>query len=278
MARIAAAIWFCLLLAGEACAADLYAELNRLRTGEGRCRSAAALAPLKRVPALEEAAQALARGDTLEHSISATGYRATQSSYFSISGDGVAQDAARLIAEHADCKSIMEPALTDAGIYVDARELRVVAAAPFAPSVRMSEESAGQRVLQLVNQARATARLCGGKKFSAAKPLRWSDRLANVGKAHAEDMARNNYFSHDERDGSTPAQRVARAGYRYRATGENIAAGQMDPDAAVAGWLKSPPHCANLMNATFTEMGVGYTVSDRSSMGVYWAQEFGTPR
>jgi len=46
----------------------------------------------------------------------------------------------------------------------------------------------------------------------------------------------------------------------------------------VAGWIKSPPHCANLMNGAFTEMGVAYAVNAKSEMGVYWAQEFGTPR
>ena len=85
-------------------------------------------------------------------------------------------------------------------------------------------------------------------------------------------------LSHDGRDGSTPAQRVTRAGYRYRTTGENIAAGQMDPEEAVAGWIKSPPHCENLMNPVYTEMGVAYAINRASDMGVYWAQTFGTPR
>ena len=91
-------------------------------------------------------------------------------------------------------------------------------------------------------------------------------------------MATNDYFSHTARDGSTPAQRVTRAGYRWRMTGENIAAGQLSPEAAVAGWIKSPGHCENLMNAGYTEMGVAAAVNSASKMGLYWAQEFGTPR
>ena len=269
---------FLLLCSAHAGAADLYAEINRLRAGEGRCPTAAALPPLKRDAALEQAAQAMARGDSLERSIAAAGYRATRSSFFSLSGDGLEPRAAKLLAERADCKLLMDPALADVGIYVDARDLRVVAAAPFAPAVRMSEEAAGQRVRELVNEARAMPRACGNRKFTAAKPLRWNDALAAAGKAHAEDMARNNYFSHVGRDGSNPAQRVARAGYRYRATGENIAAGQADPESAVAGWIKSPPHCANLMNGAFIEMGVAYAVDAASRLGVYWAQEFGAPR
>lgn len=95
---------------------------------------------------------------------------------------------------------------------------------------------------------------------------------------HATDMAASNYFSHTGRDGSTSAQRVTRAGYHYRMTGENIAAGQLSPEEAVAGWLKSPTHCANLMNGRYTEMGVAFAVNATSSMGVYWVQLFGTPR
>ena len=80
------------------------------------------------------------------------------------------------------------------------------------------------------------------------------------------------------RSGSTPAVRVTRGGYKYRATGENIAAGQTTPEEAVAGWIKSPPHCENLMKADYTEMGVAYAINRNSEMGVYWAQTFGTPR
>ena len=120
--------------------------------------------------------------------------------------------------------------------------------------------------------------MCGTRKLDAARPLRWNEKLGAAAHAHAEDMARNNYFSHESRDGSTPAQRVTRLGYRYRIIGENIAAGQMDPEAPVAGWIKSPPHCANLMNGAFTDMGVAFAVQPKSEMGVYWAQEFGAQR
>ena len=46
----------------------------------------------------------------------------------------------------------------------------------------------------------------------------------------------------------------------------------------MAGWIKSPGHCANLMNPGFTEMGAGLAVDHKSELGVYWAQAFGTPR
>lgn len=133
-------------------------------------------------------------------------------------------------------------------------------------------------MLALVNEARAKPRRCGDKPFGSARPVLWNEPLEVAASGHAKDMAANNNFSHSGRDGSTPAQRVARAGYRYQMTGENIAAGQLSPEEAVAGWIRSPAHCANLMNSLYTKMGVAFAVSAASSMGVYWVQLFAAPR
>jgi uncharacterized protein YkwD len=275
-------IFSCLLLLTvcfDAAASDLYSEINRLRAAEGICAGAENLPPLKPHAALERVARALSQGDKLQQSLKTAGYRATRSSALSITGDGVDAQAATMLAKQRYCQQLHNATMTEVGIYLDARQLWIVMAAPFALSAEVSGEAAGQRVLDLVNQARATSRYCGNQLFNAARPLRWNDALAEASRLHAEDMARNNYFSHSGRDGSNPAQRVERAGYHYRATGENIAAGgQMKPEDAVAGWIKSPGHCANLMNPAYTEMGVAFAVNSRSAMGVYWTQAFGAPR
>ena len=271
----------CLLLlavSSDVAASDLYTAINRLRAGEGNCAIAEKLPPLNPQAALERVARDLSRGDKLQQSLKAAGYRATRSRALSITGDGVGIQAAGMLAKQSYCQHLQDAAMTEVGIYLDARQLWIVMAAPFAPSVGMSEQAAGQRVLDLVNQARATPRYCGNRLFNRARPVRWCDSLAEASRLHAEDMAHYNYFSHSGRDGSDPAQRVERAGYRYRSTGENIAAGPMKPEDAVAGWIKSPPHCANLMNPAFTEMGVAFAIDPRSEMGVYWTQAFGTPR
>jgi uncharacterized protein YkwD len=91
-------------------------------------------------------------------------------------------------------------------------------------------------------------------------------------------MAERRILSHAGRDGSTPAERATRSGYRWRVVGENIAAGQSIPEQVVAEWVRSPRHCSNLMGAEFTEMGVAYAVESRSSAGIYWSQMFATPR
>jgi uncharacterized protein YkwD len=120
--------------------------------------------------------------------------------------------------------------------------------------------------------------MCGNTRFATAGLLRLNATLSRTSLAHAVDMAQHSYLSHEGRDGSTPADRVTRAGYRWRSVGENIASGPTAPEAVVDGWIKSPHHCANLMAPRYTEMGVAYSVNRASEAGIYWAQLFGAPR
>ena len=262
----------CLLLLAaslDAAAGDLYTAINRVRAGDGNCAVVKKLPPLKPKAALERVARDLSQGGDLKQSLQDSGYRAMRSRAFALRGEGVG----------GYCPQLQDAGMTEVGVYQDAGQVWVVTAAPLAPWVAMSGQAAGQRVLELVNQARATARRCGNRAFNAARPVRWNSTLAEASRLHAEDMARHNYVGHRGRDGSDPGQRVQRAGYRYRATGENIAAGrQMNPEDAVAGWIRSPGHCANLMNPGYTDMGAAFAVNARSELGVYWTQAFGTPR
>ncbi len=268
-----------LLGIGFGAAADVYSDINRLRSGDGRCDAVERLLPLKVEPALERVARQLSRGGKLAETMKASDYRSLRSVAFSIIGAGVGSRAAEVLSRRNQCKQLQAPGMSAVGVYVDDGQIWVVLAAPFAPTVGVSQLAAGQTVLMLVNQARAVPRACGDKSFGAAAPVRWNDTLANVARVHAEDMAHYHYFSHTGRDGSSPAQRVERGGYRYRTTGENIAAGPtMKAEDAVAGWIKSPGHCANLMNPAYTEMGLAYGVDAKSEMGIYWGQVFATPR
>jgi uncharacterized protein YkwD len=90
-------------------------------------------------------------------------------------------------------------------------------------------------------------------------------------------MAETNYFAHQDRSGGSPYDRARASGYRGRQVGENIAAGQGSPEAAMAGWLASPGHCANLMNPLFTQVGAGFDADPRSEAGIYWTMLFGAP-
>ena len=51
--------------------------------------------------------------------------------------------------------------------------------------------------------------------------------------------------------------------------GENIAKGYATPQAVVNGWMNSSGHRANILNASYTHIGVGYVAG-----GNYWTQMF----
>lgn len=142
---------------------------------------------------------------------------------------------------------------------------------------RESNAAVRARVVDLVNAARSHGRKCGRERFPAAPPLSVSRDLNDAATDHARDMARKKYFEHRGRDGSQPKDRVLRAGYQSRLTGENIALGPESAEEAVAGWLDSPGHCANIMDARFEDIGVG-VASGRGRGQIYWVQNFGLPK
>src|SRR4029078_995800 len=117
-----------------------------------------------------------------------------------------------------------------------------------------------------------------GSLFGAPRPLTLNDTLGRAALAHAADMAQYSRFSHEGRDASTPDLRVTRAGYAWKAVGENIAAGQTTPETVVDGWLKSPEHCANIMAPQFRARCRAPSNTGRSQSGIYWVQLFGARR
>jgi uncharacterized protein YkwD len=145
-----------------------------------------------------------------------------------------------------------------------------------APAPAPGTSAYAQSVLSLTNAARAVARTCGATAYAAAAPLTLEPRLTSAAQAHAADMAAKNYFSHTSADGRTFDARINATGYTWSNLGENIAAGQQTPEAVVAGWIASPGHCSNIMNGSFTQLGVGY--AEGGSYGKYWVQDFGRPR
>lgn len=142
---------------------------------------------------------------------------------------------------------------------------------------KKSDSQVRARVVELVNVARSNARRCGRERFAAAPPLAASQQLNEAAATHARDMARRKFFEHRGSNGSQPKDRVMRAGYQPRLTGENIAYGPESAEEVVAGWLASPGHCANIMEPRFQDIGVGVAVGRKRGQ-IYWVQEFGLPR
>ena len=149
-----------------------------------------------------------------------------------------------------------------------------------AADVAVARESGDQvraRVVELVNAARSKPRKCGSERFAAAPPLSESRQLDDAAAGHARDMVRRKYFDHRGSDGTQPKDRVLRAGYESRLTGENIALGPESAEEVVEGWLDSPGHCANIMEPRFRDIGVGVARGKKRGQ-VYWVQNFGLPR
>lgn len=257
-------------------ATSLVDSLNALRA-RGCSGGSGTATKLERTRALDAVAAQWSKGGRLHAALESTRYRATNSSSMRISG---ASSDARIAAVLADryCRIVTNPTFTEVGLARRGGDVWIVVAAPVdLPSVKDAKKVASE-VLERVNEARSTSRRCGGTSYRPAPPLQLSAVLSRAALQHAQDMVRNNHFEHEGTDGSTPAQRATRVGYRWRHVAENIAAGAPNAAAVVEGWLASPGHCANIMNADYREMGIAFALDPKSSSGIYWAQMLGTAR
>ena len=133
-------------------------------------------------------------------------------------------------------------------------------------------------MLEVINASRSIARMCGMNQRDVVSPLVWNDTLAQAALIHGNDMATNNFFSHDGSDGLGVSDRATSVGYSWRAIGENLAAGQLDIAEAHQGWLDSPGHCDNVMNKLYTEVGASCVSDSGADFGTYWVVVFGNQR
>jgi uncharacterized YkwD family protein len=101
------------------------------------------------------------------------------------------------------------------------------------------------------------------------RELTYNWELSRVARYKSEDMRDNSYFSHTSPVYGSPFQMIKAFGITYRTAGENIARGQRTPEEVVNAWMNSSGHRANILNPSFTEIGVGYAAS-----GNYWTQMF----
>lgn len=120
-----------------------------------------------------------------------------------------------------------------------------------------------QAVLSLVNAERS--------KYGLSS-LTLSDKLTAVANEKARDMAENNYFSHTSPTYGSPFQMLQQYGIQYKSAGENIAAGQRSPEEVMNSWMNSSGHRANILNESYTEIGIGYYAG--GSYGTEWVQIF----
>ncbi len=256
--------------------ADVLSAVNWARLHG--CAGAAARAPLRSNPKLQAAALRLASGAALHDALAAVGYVSGESAALHFSGGaGDSQIAGMLTANY--CRTVTNPALREIGAQRRGRDMWMVLAAPVSLPAAADAASVSRRILGLVNAARAAGRRCGAKYFAPAAPLSLDPSLARAALAHSQEMSRYSAFDHRGHDGSTPTQRVERAGYgAHRIIGENIASGPMSPAEVTEGWLASPAHCENIMDGRFTQIGIAYAATRNPQVGLYWTQDFAAPR
>ena len=128
------------------------------------------------------------------------------------------------------------------------------------PQLDSSVASYEHEVVRLVNEIR---------QQNGLKPLTENWELSRVARYKSQDMLDNRYFSHTSPTYGSPFQMIKAFGLSYRTAGENIAKGYASPQAVVNGWMNSSGHRANILNVSYTQIGIGYV-----AQGNYWTQMF----
>lgn len=137
-------------------------------------------------------------------------------------------------------------------------------AAPETPDTAAPGEtnlSYAEQVVKLVNAERAKAGLAA---------LTMQSDITSAANVRAKEIKQS--FSHTRPNGSSFSSVLKEQGVSFRGAGENIAYGQKTPEQVMEGWMNSSGHRANILNANFKNIGVGYYQDAR---GVnYWVQLF----
>ena len=128
------------------------------------------------------------------------------------------------------------------------------------PQISISVTTFEAEVVRLVNDIR---------RQNGLKPLTENWELSRVARYKSQDMLDNRYFAHNSPTYGTPFQMMKSFGLSFHTAGENIAKGYSTPQAVVNGWMNSSGHRANILNAGYTQIGVGYV-----AQGHYWTQMF----
>jgi len=128
------------------------------------------------------------------------------------------------------------------------------------PMIDASVTNYESEVIRLVNEIRVK---------NGLKALEADWELSRVARIKSQDMKDNNYFSHTSPVYGSPFNMIKNFGISYKSAAENIAKGQSTPQAVVNAWMNSQGHRANILNSSYTKIGVGYV-----SGGNYWTQMF----
>lgn len=122
-------------------------------------------------------------------------------------------------------------------------------------------QSYAEEVVSLVNVERAKEGL---------DPLTIDIKVQEAAQIRALEI--ETLFSHTRPNGSSFSTVLKEQNISYKSVGENIAWGQRSPQDVVNAWMNSEGHRANIMNANYTKIGVGYYQNTQGTN--YWSQLF----
>jgi uncharacterized protein YkwD len=271
--------WRLLVLIGGLAAsfgaqADPISALQLLR--EGGCGGILPPArPLRHIVSLDRAAEQWANGRSLASAAQLSGYQAESTAGLHIRGP---ETATIQLLKKSDCRTVTNPTFRDVGSYQRGAESWLMLGSVYVAPASAQAPQQASRALQLVNEIRARGARCGDRSFAPAPPVKLSQTLGGVAFGHADDMARHNYFEHEDLTGRSPADRVRAVGYQEKLVGENIAYGPKSAEEVVQGWLDSPGHCENIMDPRFAEMGIAYAAGQAARRGLFWVQLLVAPK
>ncbi len=120
-----------------------------------------------------------------------------------------------------------------------------------------------EEVARLVNLERS-------KRGLQTLTMNWE--LSRCARYKSQDFINKNYFNHNSPTYGTPFDMMKSFGLRYSAAGENIAKFQRTPSEVMNSWMNSAGHKANILSATYNQIGVG--VAKDSKGNLYWTQMF----
>jgi len=121
--------------------------------------------------------------------------------------------------------------------------------------------------LKLINDYRAA---------NGLKPLRLDAKLTAAAKVHSRDLAKTDRISHYGSDGSSPWDRVKRAGYPAKIAAENVGTGQASLQEVIKGWEQSPGHNRNLLLPGAKDMGIALIADPKTEFKTFWTLVVGS--
>ncbi|QGG47450.1 CAP-associated domain-containing protein [Heliorestis convoluta] len=106
--------------------------------------------------------------------------------------------------------------------------------------------------------------------------VKWHENMAQVARAHSQDMATHRFFNHTSPNTGTFSDRMKKSGVTYWHAGENLAMGQADAIDAHFGWINSLGHRENLLNPVYNNLGIGvvYGTDEKGRLLRYYTQNF----